>query len=84
MDKIKIDQSFVKDIDKDANDRTLIVAMITMAHSLKLKVVAEGVETEEQLKFLEENGVDELQGYYLGMPMSDDACIRFLNKKPYS
>ncbi len=78
VDKIKIDQSFVKDIAEDENDRILIIAMITMAHSLKLQVVAEGVETERQLNFLEENGVDELQGYYLGMPMNGKECTALL------
>ena len=51
-----------------------------MAHSLKLHVIAEGVETQDQLSFLESEKVDELQGYYLGMPMSMETCLLFLRK----
>jgi len=78
VDKIKIDQSFVKGIEKNEDDRALIIAIITIAHGLKLQVIAEGVETKEQLTFLEQQGVDELQGYYLEKPMSTDACTAFL------
>jgi diguanylate cyclase (GGDEF)-like protein/PAS domain S-box-containing protein len=70
IDRIKIDRSFVMDIDSDKDDATIIEAIISMAHSLKLKVVAEGVETGKQLQFLVARGCDEVQGYYLAKPMA--------------
>lgn len=68
--QLKIDRSFVRDITEDANDRALVTTIITMSHSLGLKVIAEGVETAEQLQFLKENGCDHYQGYYFSKPVS--------------
>ena len=73
IDSIKIDQSFVCTITDDAtdgaDDSTLVSTMIAMAKSLKKHVVADGVETEEQVKFLQTHGCDEAQGYYFRRPM---------------
>lgn len=69
IDTLKIDRSFVMDIPQDKSDMEIAAAVIAMAHKLELKVVAEGVETEEQLKFLQENHCDLCQGYYFGKPM---------------
>ncbi len=67
---LKIDQSFVQDIDTDSNDYEIVLAIIQMAKSLNLTVVAEGIETEEQAEILLELGCKLLQGYYLARPMS--------------
>ena len=67
--QLKIDQTFVRDIVDDTNDRTLVLTIITMAHSLGLQVIAEGVETEQQLEFLRNNGCDHYQGYLFGRPL---------------
>lgn len=71
LDRLKIDKSFINDILTDPDDAAITEAIIAMAHSLKLKVIAEGVETREQLLFLEDRGCDEMQGYYLSKPLSE-------------
>lgn len=73
---LKIDRSFVNDIITDPADRELINAIIAMAHGLGLKVVAEGVENQEQLDYLTGHGCDIAQGYYLGKPMSWDEIMQ--------
>ncbi|MES0326927.1 MAG: EAL domain-containing protein [Gammaproteobacteria bacterium] len=68
FDILKIDQSFVRDIGKDQDDTALCEAIIAMAHSLGLSIIAEGVETKEQFDFLCARGTETLQGYYMGKP----------------
>lgn len=68
-DKIKIDQSFVRNLSIDNDDRAIVMAIINLAHNLGSRVVAEGVETPEQLEFLCANGCDEVQGYYFQRPV---------------
>ena len=72
LDELKIDGSFVSGVPGDSDDVAIVIAIIGMAHSLGLRVVAEGVETEEQLAFLEEQGCDQYQGSLLGMPVAPD------------
>jgi diguanylate cyclase (GGDEF)-like protein len=69
VDALKIDQSFVAQITGDADDASIVTAVISMARSMKLRVVAEGVETLEQLEFLRAHDCDEAQGYYLSRPV---------------
>src|SRR5207249_10442718 len=78
LDALNIDRTFVRDLTVDSDDAEIIVAIISLAHNLKLKVVAEGVETEAQLRFLRSHGCDEMQGYYFARPQSLEDCTRFL------
>ena len=78
IDQLKIDQSFVRDITTDLNDAAISQAIIAMAHSMKLLVTAEGVETKAQAEFLELNGCDEMQGYYFCRPVSQDELTEML------
>ena len=69
VDRLKIDQSFVRDLSTDADDVAIAQAIITLGHTLNLRVIAEGVETPEQLTFLRNHQCDEMQGYLFGKPM---------------
>jgi diguanylate cyclase (GGDEF)-like protein/PAS domain S-box-containing protein len=73
VDRIKIDRSFVADVSRSNDDTAIVEAIITMAQSLSLKVLAEGVENSDQLHHLTALGCDEVQGFYLAMPMPADA-----------
>jgi diguanylate cyclase (GGDEF)-like protein len=75
---VKIDRSFVNELPNDADDAAIVRAVLAMARSLKLDVVAEGVERAEQLVFLQREGCHEYQGYYCSKPVPDDALIHIL------
>lgn len=78
---IKIDQSFIKGLPWERNDAVIVKAIIKMAHSLGMRVIAEGVETKEQEEFLAQEGCDEIQGYYYTAPLPGDAVFLFLSEK---
>lgn len=82
IDKLKIDRSFVRDIPDDLNNTAITRAIILLAHNLKQRVVAEGVETAEQLAFLQAEDCDEVQGYYFARPLSPEAFLqKFIENK---
>ena len=86
IDTLKLDKSFIHDIAKSAKDATLVNSVIVMAHSLNLEVVAEGVETVQQLKFLRAHECGEAQGYYFSNPVSAAECraLLSLGEQPWS
>jgi len=81
LQSLKIDRSFVRDLASDANDAAITTAIIAMAHSMKLDVTAEGVETEEQLAFLRQRQCDEFQGFLLARPMPAEALAKMLARE---
>jgi len=79
IDRIKLDQSFVRDLPGDKDDAAIAMAVIAMGRSLELVVIAEGVETEEQLAFLKDRQCDQLQGFLFSRPLTPEAFENFLN-----
>jgi len=80
LDALKIDRTFVRDLPDDADDAAITQAVIGLAHSLNLKVVAEGVETRAHLDALRSYGCDEIQGYYVARPLPARECAALLAK----
>jgi len=78
---VKIDKSFVQDLGRSADAEHIIRAIISLAHSLQISVVAEGVETEGQLEFLRQQHCDEIQGYYYARPMPWERLVEFLSNQ---
>jgi len=72
VDSLKVDRSFIRDVPQNTDDVAITQAIIAMAHSLGLKVIAEGVETEEQLDFLRKLKCDQVQGYIFSEPIPAD------------
>jgi len=81
FDVLKIDQAFVKDIGKDPDDEALCEAIISMAHSLGLSLIGEGVENEEQYEFLRSRGTETIQGYYVSKPLYFDEFMQLVGAK---
>ena len=81
INTLKIDQSFVRDVTDDPDDAAIVAAIIGMAHNLKLDVIAEGVETEQQAALLEEHSCHHMQGYLFGKPLPADEFAELLGKQ---
>lgn len=77
---VKIDRSFISDIPTDPNDMAIVKAVIAMAHSLGIQVIAEGVETRDQLEFLRAQNCDAAQGYYFSRPVPSDEFVQLLEQ----
>ncbi len=79
LDRLKIDQSFVRDLETDESDAAIVRSIISLGHLFKLRVIAEGVETQAQMDFLRVCGCDEIQGYYYSRPLPADEFVQFIN-----
>ncbi|HYA41113.1 MAG TPA: EAL domain-containing protein [Syntrophobacteraceae bacterium] len=82
LDLLKIDRSFIRDIPGDRDNEAIAAAIIVLAHSLKLEVIAEGVETEDQLEFLRDHGCDQVQGFIFSRPLPAEQLKDYLEKEP--
>jgi len=80
LDALKIDQTFVDELVVDTDDTAITMAIISMAKSLRLEVIAEGVETEQQLEFLRTNFCDDIQGYHFSKPLNEEDFKRFISQ----
>jgi diguanylate cyclase (GGDEF)-like protein/PAS domain S-box-containing protein len=81
VDRLKIDQCFIRDLATDPSDAAIVRAIMSLAHGLELSVVAEGVETAEQLEYLRNEGCDEVQGYYFGKPMPAEEFVALAGRQ---
>ena len=81
MQKLKIDRSFVSDISDNPEDKAIVTAIISLAGSLGMRTLAEGVETADQLVYLRQQGCNEVQGYYFSKPLSVDAFTAFIENR---
>jgi len=82
LDRIKTDQSFVRDIPQDAHNVVIAQTILAMAKQLKIRVVAEGVETPGDCQFLREQHCEEAQGYLFSYPLRAEACAELLARTP--
>jgi EAL domain-containing protein (putative c-di-GMP-specific phosphodiesterase class I) len=82
IDCVKIDASFVRGLPVDASDVAITETVIAMSRGLGLRVVAEGVENRDQMRFLEARGCDEMQGFFFARPLTADKLAAYLRQEP--
>jgi EAL domain-containing protein (putative c-di-GMP-specific phosphodiesterase class I) len=82
LDKLKIDRSFIREVVASRDDAEIVRAIVSLAHSLHLKVIAEGVETAEQLTFLRGLGCDQYQGFHCSPPVPADEFEKMMTTMP--
>src|SRR5665647_2131184 len=80
VDRLKIDQCFIRDLVTNPSDAAIVRAIVSLGHSLDLEIVAEGVETAEQLALLRAEGCDEVQGFYFAAPMPSEELVAFFSE----
>jgi diguanylate cyclase (GGDEF)-like protein/PAS domain S-box-containing protein len=81
IDVLKIDKSFVDDVTTNSDDAAIALSVISLAHNLNMRVIAEGVETREQVQFLTERGCDEMQGYFFSRPLNAEGFTALLRER---
>ncbi|MFT5182370.1 MAG: EAL domain-containing protein (putative c-di-GMP-specific phosphodiesterase class I) [Alphaproteobacteria bacterium] len=81
LDRLKIDRSFINGLPGDKDDSVIVSAIISLGQSLGLEVIAEGVETQEQLDFLQRKDCDQVQGFYFSPPLPPDEFAVWFNQK---
>jgi EAL domain-containing protein (putative c-di-GMP-specific phosphodiesterase class I) len=81
VESLKIDQSFIRDMTSDNDDKEIVRAIISMGHSLGMRVIGEGVENIDQLEILQELGCDEIQGFYISLPLPADQITKLLDQQ---
>jgi len=81
IDVLKIDQTFVRELTSGSDDAAIVKAIISLAHNLQLSVIAEGVETQAHLEYLQKHGCDEIQGYYISRPVAPEALAKLLQQE---
>ncbi|MCK4708651.1 MAG: EAL domain-containing protein, partial [Gammaproteobacteria bacterium] len=81
IDTIKIDKEFIRNVHTDTNDAKLVSAIISMGHDLGMRVVAEGVEKQQQLDFLTDKGCHIIQGFLFSMPMQADVYLKYIKQQ---
>jgi len=80
LDRLKIDRAFIRDVATSRDDVAIVRAIVSLAHNLHLKVIAEGVETPEQLAFLHELGCDQYQGYHFSAPVPNNVFVSLVRE----
>ncbi len=80
LNTLKLDRSFIRDVAIDSNDAAIVSSVIGLPHDLRLEVIAEGVENEEQLAYLREHGCDQVQGYYFSEPLPAGEFFELLKR----
>jgi len=81
IDVLKIDKSFVDDVTTNSADAAIALSVISLAHNLNMRVIAEGVETREQVEFLTARGCDEMQGYYFSRPINAEGFTALMRER---